>query len=268
MKQILFFLTILLASAGCKKDTEKPPEIFLSEIKSKGVVTTSFEYSPDNKLIRLNGHAAGALSYRLAFKYDATGKVSELTSYTFPGEIPVSKSIMECDNQGKILHIITYELQGASPNLPVSTATFVYNAAGLLSKAERRDNDDKFLYSSNFTYYPDGNLEEMQLLRPNGLLLWVSEKSSYAVSNGPLPQGIDQINTLMGPDYLALYFSESSSRYTYNVAGALLTQTGRLMSAREFNDNGTLSKEIQTTSFQKPIKPKEESPLEFEYVIK
>jgi hypothetical protein len=108
----------------------------------------------------------------------------------------------------------------------------------------------------------------MQLFRPNGLLLWVSEKSSYAVSNGPLPKGIDQINNLMGPDYLAPYFSESSSRFTYNVGGALLTQTGRLMSVREFNDDGTLRKEMQTTTFQKPIKPKEEAPLEFAYLIR
>ena len=268
MKQIFFFLTILLASAGCKKNTEKPTEIFLSEIKSKGVVTTSFEYSSDKKLIRVNGHDAGALSYRFVFKYDVSGKVSELTSYTFPGEIPVTKSITECDNQGKILHVTTYELQGNSPNTPVSTATFIYNTAGLLSKVERRDNDDKFLYSSNFTYYPNGNLEEMQFFRPNGLLLWLSDKSSYSVSNGSLPKGIDQVNNLMGPDYLAPFFSESSSRYTYNQGGALLTQTSRLMSSREFNDDGSLSKELQITTFQKPIKPKEESPLEFEYIVK
>jgi hypothetical protein len=267
MKQTFLFLALLLVLAGCKKDKEKPAEILLTEIKLNGVVTTRMEYSSDNKFTRLENFSAGVLSSRFVFEYDADGHISVLTTYGFPGETPFQRVVFECDDQGNVKGTTNYDMLGGSPNTPIAKSTFTYNATGHITSVQSRDNDNILIYTQNFLYYPDGNLKETQLWRPSGNQLWMSNKSAYSIADDFQANGIDQLTGILGPDYVASLFSESAHNYTYNEGGVLLTHTNRLRSGHEFNENGSLRKQAQTTVFLKPIKPMEAAYLEYEYLV-
>lgn len=267
MKQLIPFLFLFIVLTGCKKEDSKQKEVLLTEVSTDGVVSTRIHYDADNRLTRYEGFGGGVLSSYLTTKYDANGHISELSSYGSPGDIPYIRILIQCDNDGKFTKATTYELQGPTPNTPTTIATYSYNSQGQMIKIERRDNSNVFISSINLFYFPDGNLKEYQTFKEANNLLWMSGKTIYSVPNGFYPKGTDKLRMALGPDVAASLFSESIHSYTYDQNGGMLTHTSRMMSGREFNNDGSLKKQVETYTSIKPPQAAIVYNKSYEYIL-
>jgi hypothetical protein len=267
MKQLILSLVLLLCLAGCKKDDSHPTTILLNEVSTDGVVTTRMQYSADNRLTRYESYGGGVINAYIKAEYDGSGHIIRMGSYTMPGDVPAVKIEFQCDADGKITTSTNYDLAGPTPNTPVAVTTRSYNAQGILIKADNKDHNGNLIARQNFLYFPDGNLKETQTFKENNGQLWMSGKSVYAITNGFYPKGTDQLRAIFGPEILANFFSESIQGYTYDQNGGIITQRSQVMSAREYNDDGTLKKQVQTYKSIKPPQPEVVTNQQFAYVI-
>ena len=267
MKQIILFFGLLLLWTSCKKDSNKQKEILLGGVITNGAANTRIHYAADNKMDRFESYNGNALTAYLTVQYDASGYISEISSKIMPGDIPAVRILMLCDGQGRVTNATNYDLLGPVPNTPVSVAVYTYNAEARLSKVVRKDDKNKLLSSISFLYFPDGNLKEMQTYKEADNKLWLSEKTIYSVPSGFYPKGVDQLRTILGPDFTASLFSESIQIYSYDQNGGTLTHKSRLMSGREFNEDGSLKKQVETFTSIKPPQPDVVSNKGYEYVL-
>jgi hypothetical protein len=266
MKRLILFLLMPLLWVGCKKDGGKTKEILLAEVSTNGAVTTRILYSDDNKPVRYETYSGGAINGFLKFEYDANGYIAKLGTYIMPGETPAVRIIFQCDADGRIITHTNYDLTSPTPNAPSSITTRTYNAQGALSTAVSKDNNGDLLKRLNYLYFPDGNLKELQTFKEASNQLWMSGKSVYSIPNGFYPKGADRLRTILGNEFLANLFSESIHDYTYDQNGAIVTHSSRIMSAREFNDDGSLKKQVQTYKSVKPPQPEVVSNAGYGYI--
>jgi len=266
MKQIIFFVSLLLMVAGCKKDDNKQKEILLSEVSSNGALSVKISYSGDNRLLRYDTYSGGVMNAYLTFSYDGDGHVESISSFISPGDIPAVRILVECDTQGKIISVANYDLLGPTPNTPISHATYSYNPDGRLGKVDRRDEDEELLTQTNLSYFPDGNLKEVRTYEESSNQLWLSGKTIYSVPNGFQSVGAQKLQQLLGPDVAANLLSESIQSYRYDQNGGTLNQRSTMMSGREFNEDGSLKKQVQTATSIKPPQAATVSNMSYEYI--
>jgi hypothetical protein len=266
-RSILVLVMPMLLWAACKKDNSKPKEVLLNELSTNGAITTRILYSPDNKPVRYESYSGGVIDAYLNFEYDANGHIAKLATYSMPGATPLVSIIFQCDEEGRIITHTNYNLTGPTPNIPSSITTRTYTAQGILSKAESKDNNGDLIKRLNYLYFPDGNLKELQVFKEASNQLWLSGKTVYSIANGFHPKGADRLRTILGNEFLANLFSESIHEYTYDQNSAIVTHQSRIMSAREFNDDGSLKKQVQTYKSVKPPQPEVVSNLGYAYTV-
>lgn len=267
MKRILLLLLIPICWSSCKKDAGKTKEILLSEISVDGKVATRLKYSDDNKPVRYESYTNNALTAYFTMSYDANGHLSELGTFSSPGDVPNSRILVECDAQGKITKATHYELQGPAPNTPSSVSTFSYNGQNLLSKLVDKDKNDELISSTNYLYFPDGNIKEIQSFKEASNLLWMWRKVAYSVPNGYSPKGIERLTPILGPEITATYYCDGIQEYTYDQNGVIATHKSTIMSAREFNEDGSLKRQVQTYTSIKPVFPATVVNKSYEYIL-
>lgn len=267
MKRLILFLLMPVLWTACKKDNSKPKEILLSEMSTNGAVATRILYSAENRPVRYESYSGGTVNAYFTFEYDASGHIAKFATYSMPGEIPLVRIVFQCDGEGKVITHTNYDLTGPTPNVPSSITTRTYTAQGILSKAESKDNNGDLIKRLNYLYFPDGNLKELQVFKENGNQLWLSGKTVYSITNGFHPKGADHLRAILGNEYLANLFSESIHEYTYDQNSAIVTHRSWIMSAREFNDDGSLKKQAQTYKSVKPPQPEVVANLGYAYLV-
>jgi YD repeat-containing protein len=267
MKRLILIISVFMLFAACKKDDSKPKAILLNEISTDGTVTTRIYYSADNKPSKYEAYNAGVMNAYLSFEYDASGHIAKLASYLMPGNIPGVKILFQCDGQGKVTTNTNYDLTGPTPNIPSSITTRTYNAQGVLIKGVIKDYNGNLINQENYLYFPDGNLKEQQIFKEASNQLWMSGKSVFSIPNGFYPKGVEQLQAILGNEFMASLFSESIHEYTYDQNGAIVTHRSRIMSGREFNDDGSVKKQVQTYTSIKPPQPEVVTNLGYSYLV-
>lgn len=272
MKKLIAILALASVIISCKKEPGPghPKETLLSEVTRDSLKYLRFEYNSGNLLTKVEGYNADAadnnITSFISFQYTPEGHIKQYTSYTMPGTVAVAKGVVTYDSAGRLSTTTLYDLQGVSPNTPSSTATFSYNGKGQVVKIVRKDKDGEFLIQNNLLYYEDGHLKERQGWRKSGDQLWLSDKESFSIPNGEIPSGLEQIRVILGTDFVASMYSETTSNVVYSQAGVIVSQINEQMSAREYNGDGTLSKQIVTTKYIKPEKDDKVSVLAYKYI--
>lgn len=71
----------------------------------------------------------------------------------------------------------------------------------------------------------------------------------------------------LGPDYTAGLVSEAIQTYRYDENGAITYHYSQLMSGREFNEDGSLKRQVQTAQEIKPPGMEEISQKEYRYIL-
>ena len=273
MKSIVLALAISLFLISCKKDgggSDKEKTILLSEILSNGVKELRFHYDASDYLVKLEGFnsdpADNSMTSYIVFLNDDKGRIKQFTSYIMPENQGASKATVEYDADGKITGASSYDLTGISPNTPVATSTITYNAKKQVIKTVRKDKNGKLLEQENLSYFDDGHIKERSSWKETDGQLWMTGKTSYSIPGGYYPNGLEQLQVLLGPDFIARMYSETITHLTYSQAGVITKHWNAMMSAREFNEDQTLKKQTATHKYIKPIDDDKVYVKEYKYV--
>jgi hypothetical protein len=260
MKKLLLLFAVSSFVFSCKKESgiDHPKETLLAEITQDSLKYLRFSYDANNKITKMEGFntdpANNTMTSYINFQYSAEGNLKELTSYTMPGSVAVTKIVIQTDSAGRLAGASIYDLQGISPNTPNTTVTYSYNAKGLVNKVVRKDKSGEFLSQTNLIYYDDGHLKEEQGLKKSGDQLWMNYKESYSIPSGNYASGLERLRVILGGEFMASMYSETISNVTYSQAGVVTNHWNQQMSAREFNEDGMLHRQIVTHKYIKPEK--------------
>jgi hypothetical protein len=257
MKSIVLAAAITLFLFSCKKEGGgHQKETFLSQISINGLKQLSFDYNSDNLLSKIEAFntdpADNSLSSYIVFQFNDKKQITQFTSYMMPGNVAVGKATIQYDEEGRLVSGTSYDLQGIAPNTPNSTTTFTYNAKGLVIKITEKNKSGKTTQQRNLLYYDDGHIKEQQSWSPTGDQLYMTYKVSYSIPNGFYPNGLEQMRVLLGADFIASLYSETISHVNYTQNGDITKHWNEQMSAREFNEDGTLKKQVSTRKYILP----------------
>ena len=258
MKNLILLFAAGILILSCKKETGggHPKEVLLTEIKNDGLIENRMEYNSDNQITKIEGYNMEqtnntAVSY-VAFQYNADGQIKEYTAYGMPGNIPAQKVTVVYDSVGKLVSTSTYELGGPTPHAASFTATFYYNAKGLVSKSVSKNKEGKNTSQTNYSYYDEGHLKERQSWRAEGDVLWLSSRYTFSIPNGYHPNGMEQIRVLTGAEFIAGLHSDAINYKFYDQNGPINREYSDIMSGREYNTDGSLKQQVVT---RKKVKP-------------
>jgi hypothetical protein len=260
MKKLTLLFAVCSLLFSCKKESgiDHPKETLLAEITQDSLKYLRFSYDANNMLTKMEGFntdpADNTMTSYINFQYSPQGNVKQLTSYTMPGNVAVTKIVVQTDSVGRLVSAGIYDLQGISPNTPNATVTYSYNAKGLVNKVVRKDKNGEFLSQVNLIYYDDGHLKEEQTWKKSGDELWMNYKESYSIPSGNYASGLEQLRVMLGGEFMASMFSETISHVTYSQIGVVTNHWNQQMSAREFNEEGMLHRQIVTHKYIKPEK--------------
>src|SRR5688572_10983376 len=129
MKKLLLLFAVSSFVFGCKKESgiDHPKETLLSEITQDSLKYLRFSYDANNMLTKMEGYNADPLDNTMTsyinFQYSAEGNLEQLTSYTMPGHVAVTKIMIQTDSTGRLVGAGIYDLQGISPNTANTTLT-------------------------------------------------------------------------------------------------------------------------------------------------
>ena len=269
MKSIVIAAALGLFLICCKKETG-PKEMLLAEVIDDGLIEYRFKYNANNTITRLelykNDPIDNSMSGYYAFVYDGSGKMTQLTVYKVPGDIASVKAVLKYDSTGMMIGGSTYDLSGPTPDVASFNTTYSYNAKGLVNKIQQKDKNGKLISYINLIYYDDSHLKTQENFEESGGMLWMRSKTSYSIPNGYYPTGLEKLRTLLSPDFMASMYSESIQVYEYDQNGFVTYNRKDVMSGREFNDDGSLGRQVLTRTFIKPEKPDAVSIKEFNYI--
>ncbi len=272
MKQILLFLLLTAFLGACKKNTSgpaAPKTILLSRSLINGHNEYRYYYSKENRLIRFEIYADafpnGLQSYAL-IEYDATGHITQLTSYQAAGDVAQTRTLVQYNANNQIASAQFFDLLGPSPNTPSSSNTWTYNANGDWIKLEHKDKTNTLTSRTNLSYNADGTLKQTDEYGVAGNLLYQTGKSVYSVPGSYYPPGLDQLKILLGPDITAVVFNEGIQHFSYDQNSAITYNSAWQMSGREYNANGTLAKQTITIKRIKPANTDIINYASYEYI--
>lgn len=274
MKQlILFFMLASLAFASCKKSSDKAPEPLVSRVTANGGIAYKFYYNSKRQLERWELFSYETLGNPMAaqfeFSYGNDGLLTQIATYKEPGKVPQQRLVFQIDAaKGRYSGFEGYNPQGPNPAVPERWAKFNYGASGRLNTVVIRDDDDELLVQFNLSYFEDGSLKQRDAYDEtitNQLRL--TERVIYSL---PLPgtakgwEGILAI-PLDGDEVARTVRYDGIQRYTYN-NGVLTFHKNEIVSAREYNSDGTLKRHAFTRKNVVPAHPDHEANWEFEYI--
>jgi hypothetical protein len=271
MKKIILFVLLPAMLGGCKKGNDAPAAktILLSRSLYNGHTNSRYYYSTENRLIKVESYdekPPNALTYYSTIEYDATGHITQITNYQAPGDIATGRTVVQYNANNQLASALNYDLQGATPNAPSTSQNWTYNANGDWIKLEVKDKNDKLLRRVNLSYNADGSLKQTEEYEAANNLLFLVGKTIYSVPGGAYPPGLDQLKILLGPDQTAMLFNEGIQFYSYDQNSVIKFNIGYQMSGREYNANGTLSKQTITVKRIKPPFPDEVKYAQYEYI--
>lgn len=271
MKNLIVAAVLFLSLISCKKQGGgHQKETFLSEVHVGGIRNLRFEYNSDNILSRIEAFktdpADNSMTSYIVFTFNDKNQFKDFTAYSMPGNVASVKATIQYDSLGRLIGASSYDLQGISPNSIHRTSTFTYNAKGLVNKIVAKDKDGKTTGQTNLIYYDDGHVKEQQEWVPNSGQLYMTHKISYSIPNGYYPSGLEQLRVLLGTDFIAQMYSETISRVWYTQNGDITKHWNEQQSAREFNEDGTLKKQVITKKHIKPEKDDVVTVEEYKYV--
>lgn len=272
MKKLIAIFALACVIFSCKKESGPghPKVTLLSEIRKDSLKYLEFSYNSDNQLTKISAFnpdaADNSLTSYFSLQYNEKGHIKQLTTSSMPDHVALVKIVLTYDSADRIATTSMYDLQSISPNTVQTIGTYTYNAKNQVIKVVRKDKNGNFDRQLNFLYYEDGHLKETQSLKKSGDQLWISSKSSFSLPDGNLNKAFDQINILLGNDFIAGVYSTNISRFEYSQAGVITYQVNEQMSNREFNTDGTLNKQKQTTEYVKPSKDDRIVALSYKYI--
>lgn len=269
----IFSISIFIS---CKKDgsggSSQPKETLLSEARVNGMTSMKINYNSDRLPAKLESYSIDPANPKMVqyldFKYNAEGKITEVTSFEMPANQPVSKSVFEYDANGKLAKGYAYDLQSIDPNTPYITSTFTCNDKNLVTKIVDKDKSGKSLYQRNLSYFEDGRTKEHQLWQPNGDMLWMSGKVTYSSPSGSYPAGLDQLRSIIGGDMFGILYSDVVVELKYSKVGVITNHIKEQMSNREFDEEGFLIKQTVTRDIIVPAVEGEVLAMELKYIKK
>jgi hypothetical protein len=253
MKKLLLPVLLLILATACKKnkgEEETPKQALLSEVSTDGAVTTRFVYT-DGLLSKIENYSKGSLTAYIGIAYEKK-KISVVTTFTVPGDVPQSKIVVETNDAGKITVSKAYSLQGQISILPLSTTTWKYNAEGRVNNVQSKDASNKLLNYTNLSYFPNGGLKETNTFIEKNGQLQPTGRIRYSIPNSFPMKCVEQIGVVLGVDYVAKLISDGIEQVEFDQNGSITYQLNFVMSSREYNADGTLKKQVVTT---KPVKP-------------
>jgi hypothetical protein len=275
MKKIMLLVTVCSLVLSCKKESGagKPKEVLLAEVKTNGLVEIRVEYTSGNLIKRLEGFKTelndNTMQSYVIFQHNADGQIKEYTAYGMPGDIPAQKYVITYDSVGKMVSNAFYELLGPTPNKATYTTFYTYNNKGLVSKTVSKDKDGTPTHQTNYTYYDDGQLKEKQSWRAEGGVLWLSSKYSFSIPTGFTPSGFEQIRILNGSEFAAAMNSDAVNYKFYDQNGAMNREYSDIMSARQFNADGSLKQQVVTRKYLKPEQDDDDAEIkEYKYITR
>jgi hypothetical protein len=273
MKKIMLLLAVGSLALSCKKESGagKPKETLLAEVKTNGLIELRVEYTSGNLIKKLEGFKAelndNTVQTYVVFQYNADDQIKEYTAFGMPGDIPAQKYVVSYDSTGKMVSSAFYELLGPTPNKATSTTYYTYNNKGLVSKTVRKDDDGTPTNQTNYSYYDDGQLKEKQNWRAEGGVLWLSSKYSFSMPTGYHPSGFEQIRILNGSEFTAGMNSDAVNYKFYDQNGVINREYNDIMSARQYNADGSLKQQVITRKNIKPDDDEEDAEIkEYKYV--
>lgn len=271
MKKFIPFLCMLLLAIACKKDSEPAPVPLISRVTVNGGIAYKFYYNTDNQIIRweLYGYETVGNPLNAEFELEySNGKLSTLSSFSEPGKVPSGRLLFEYDDNGRIIGHERYDLQGADPSEPDTWGVYQYATNGRLSSVTIREENGDLRSRYNLTYFDDGALkqrDEYDETVTNQLRL-----VSRVIYSLPLNVGVTgwepiSVIPLDGDEITRTVRYDGIQRYSYT-GGVLTNNRAEVISAREYNADGTLKRHVHTHKKILPASADVVNNWEFEYI--
>lgn len=273
MKQVFAIAWLFVNFTFCSKKKESAPVPLVSRVTANGGIAYKFFYNDSRQLSRWEIYAyespGSPLSAQFEFTYNENGLLAQLATFSEPGKVPVQRLVFLEDMAKKRLSgFEAYELQGGNPAIPSRKANFNYNAAGRLSTVVIRNKDGELELQYNLSYFDDGTLKQRDGYDESVTnQLRLRERTIYSLPIPSAGAGWESVAAipLDGPEISRTVHYDGIQRYVYN-NGVLQTHRGEVISAREYNADGTIKRHGYTRKNIVPAAPDVASFWEFEYV--
>jgi hypothetical protein len=266
------FIVLLIGFFSCKKEDSHKKEPLLSKVIYNGLIGYKLYYSDKNlwskwELFKIDA-TDNTVSAYFTFNYNDKGQLTQVSTFSMPGDVPTRRLFFEFDNNGVQTGYTNYDLQGANPSKPDLKGTFVYNQQNLLSTVTiKKDNGDLHAYY-NLSYYPNGFLKQRDEYDETIThQLRLTGRTIYSIPVGDEIKGWEKMAVLPldGDELTRKPRYETVQRYIYN-NGVLMKNLKESTSGRENNPDGTLKRLTSTTQYITPSAVDDVNIFEFEYI--
>lgn len=273
MKRYIYLAIAAIMLVSCSKKGEKATVPLITRVTANGGIAYKFHYNSKNQIIRWETYAYETLGNPMTsqweFTYAPDGLLSELAVFSEPGKVPGSRLIFTRDeSKNRLSGFQFYDLQGLNPAQPYRSGVFNYNASNRMTSAVIRDKDGELDVQHNLSYFENGLLKQRDSYEEtitNQLRL--RERNIYSLPVPNMVTGWEPILVipLDGIEIARTVHYDGIQRYVYN-NGVLTGHRSELVSAREYNDDGTLKRHAYVRKMILPAQPDHEANWEFEYV--
>jgi hypothetical protein len=266
------FIVLLIGFFSCKKEDSHKKEPLLSKVIYNGLIGYKLYYSDKNlwskwELFKIDA-TDNTVSAYFTFNYNDKGQLTQVSTFSMPGDVPTRRLFFEFDNNGVQTGYTNYDLQGANPSKPDLKGTFVYNQQNLLSTVTiKKDNGDLHAYY-NLSYYSNGFLKQRDEYDETIThQLRLTGRTIYSIPVGDEIKGWEKMAVLPldGDELTRKPRYETVQRYIYN-NGVLMKNLKESTSGRENNPDGTLKRLTSTTQYITPSAVDDVNIFEFEYI--
>lgn len=270
MKRILHYLFVILLPAmlviACKKNSgPKPTELLLSKVYHNEKLELEYEYDDENRLAKITEYdlASGKPAYSDAFTYDRSG-IKTINSYNSSGKL-TSIGKYSRDLSGQLTKLEYFGVSGADSGKVVTRIKYTSNKQGqIVKEAWVNLLTDKEVSYRKLSWYDNGNLKSSEYYGSvNPDVLWW--ETSYSPAGDSLPE---QISGHSGypVNYLNFYFSAEKIHYNITAIAGGPKEYEEVMSKREYNDAGLITKQNIATNYINPLQLSPKVEKRYEYI--
>lgn len=269
MKKYVLLPCVLVLLFSCRKDKEAIAPITesaISKVFENNILTTAYFYSPSKKVERVNYYDDDGL-FQFSFLY----------SYNKDGNIALKKQV---DIQNKAYYHTVYTWQtkdilakveemplfGSDSAKITTRLKYSYDLNGRIAKRVwLHPETSNPLGSQEFSYYENGDLKLFEAY-DNAVIPKLTAKYLYSVSAMAAPRNLLKFSPEPIDLGLLTYNTQEAKHFFYDNAGVITSEFITVRTGTSRNSQELIISQLQTTKYQKPVKPAREIKIRYEYI--
>lgn len=270
MKKIILIVLGVALLAACKKSSSGSGTWLLSKIIVNGDLQTEYVYNAAGQITQEKYYEEDVgvhlLKTRYQYSYDANGNPTGSTVYRMPSNELISKYDYTVDAQGRISRNTVYDMSDGEPGEFSTYIDYDYDANGHMTRQNWKGKNEKTHSYREFKYFKNGNLRSSEVFYIVGLASELQWSAIYAASDTTVPAAWKEVKVYPVNFYFQEMIAPTVGHLTYNGSKDVEDERHQIMSNREYNSKGLMTKQTITMKRIKPVAPDEVTVMQYEYV--